>query len=73
MLDPTSGNFLLGLIGAAAAVVMFWYVVQVYLWPIIQNLSGNKGGLSEERVYDLMNKYMKENNKLDMELSLIHI
>ncbi len=66
--DPTSGNFLITIIAAGAGIVMSIYFIQVWLWPMIQGLSGGTESAARERVYDLMNQYYKQNQEVESEI-----
>ncbi len=61
--DFGNANIVLGIIGAGAALVAFFYSYQVWLKPMIDSLI-SFGPTAEERAADLLVQYHEENREL---------
>ena len=67
MPDFGSPNFILGLIGAGAAVVYFVYRLQNFTMPLINGMLNSNTQSAEERAAHLMQRYKEETNHLGYE------
>ena len=63
--DFGNANLLLGILGAGAALVLFFYTFQVWWKPIIDRFLLSNTRSADELAADLIVKYHEENKKLD--------
>lgn len=63
--DFGNANILLGIIGAGAALVLFFYTYQIWWKPIIDRFLSTGTKSADELAADLLVKYHEENKKLD--------
>ncbi len=65
MPDFSSPNFILGIIGAGAAVIYLIYRLQTITLPLINGMLSANSKSAEERSLDLLTQYRKETEQFD--------